>query len=46
MVAVDEWYTEVPLTETSTVPVAAPVMTTWTCSCAQVLSARLAEVAL
>ena len=46
MVAVDAWYTEVPLSETSTVPVAAPVTTTWTCSCAQVLRGRLARVGL
>ena len=44
--AVAEWYTTVPLTDTSTVPVAAPVATTWTWSWAQVLSARVANVAL
>src|SRR5437016_12862455 len=45
-VAVAEWYTEMPFIETSTVPVAAPVITTWTCSWAQVLRGRLAEVGL
>src|SRR5437660_736433 len=45
-VAVAEWYTTVPLTETSTVPVAEPVVTTWTWSWAQVLSASVANAAL
>src|SRR5437667_1246267 len=43
-VAVVEWYTVAPLTATSTVPVAAPVATRWTWSCAQVLSDSFAVV--
>src|SRR5438105_644493 len=45
-VAFVTWYTFVPLRATSTVPVAAPVAVTCTWSWAQVLSARLAVVAL